>query len=178
MIDMEIPFREILAIILPLFLAGVLHHFFVIKYNLCSILAVPLDQGRNVFGNNKTWRGIIVMTVLSGGLFWMESFIFPLEFKVSVFIGGCFLGVGYSLGELPNSFLKRRLKISPGQLPEGKIKILFLILDHTDSVLGCLLMLFWIYDLNFALTISLLIFGGVLHFLVNQVLCKWGYKKN
>jgi CDP-diacylglycerol--serine O-phosphatidyltransferase len=42
------------------------------------------------------------------------------------------------LGELPNSFLKRRLGIAPGATP-ARGRPLFVLMDQLDSGIGCAL---------------------------------------
>lgn len=49
------------------------------------------------------------------------------------------MGLGYCLGELPNSFVKRRLDIAPG-MRRGPVGMQYLI-DQMDLAAGCLLML-------------------------------------
>lgn len=50
------------------------------------------------------------------------------------------LGLGYVLGELPNSFAKRRLGIAPGLQGRGPLGLLFFIFDQLDSVLAGLVL--------------------------------------
>ena len=60
---------ETIYLIAPLLVAGVVHGP-VIKRNLLAPLARPLDfgstfRGAPVFGANKTWRGVLVMSTVS-----------------------------------------------------------------------------------------------------------------
>ena len=48
------------------------------------------------------------------------------------------LGLGYVLGELPNSFAKRRVKIQPGKTIGGVLGALFFVLDQADSVIAAI----------------------------------------
>jgi hypothetical protein len=77
-------------------------------------------------------------------------------------MGGC-LGLSYTLGELPNSFLKRRMGIEPGITLPGFKGLLFSLYDQTDSVLGGVLCmpLYWTPPLSVALEI--LLFCSLVH---------------
>jgi hypothetical protein len=137
-------------------------HMVVVKRGLLHSWAVPLDGGRTVrgapvFGANKTWRGVAVMIGLSAvlGLVqgaalgpWAAAAGIAVADRLSAAAGGTapahavaagLLGLAYVLGELPNSFLKRRLAIAPGARPAGARGALFAALDHLDSVAAGLL---------------------------------------
>src|SRR5437588_7637780 len=63
---------RVIYLILPVILAG-MGHVAVLKLDLWSRLAVPIDgrlrwRGRRVLGENKTWRGLLLMSGLSAVL--------------------------------------------------------------------------------------------------------------
>jgi hypothetical protein len=120
--------------------------------------------GLPIFGDNKTWRGVFVMIFgsallgavqgLVGGA-WAErsgaacmDFAAvglhahaprgPLAFAAGYALVNAVNGLGYALGELPNSFAKRRLAITPGKMGAGIVGALFFLLDQADSVLAAL----------------------------------------
>lgn len=113
---------------LPIVIGGVLH-MVVVTHDLWPALRRPLHEG--LFGRNKTWRGLIVMPALTaiGGIT-----LWPLSGWQAGLIGAC-AGLGYVLAELPNSFIKRRLGIQPGALPQ-KHSWLGILVDQMDSGLG------------------------------------------
>lgn len=124
-----------LYLISPAVAAGVVHGV-VIKYDLLALLARPIDGGVELggaplFGANKTWRGPIVMVGASSAA--------AAAFGLPVALGAC-LGAAYSLAELPNSFLKRRLGIAPGSRTRRRA-VLQYIVDQGDSAAGCTLAL-------------------------------------
>lgn len=151
----------------PVIVAGVAH-MLVVKRRWLQGLARPLDGGRTlggrpVFGPNKTWRGLLFMAVAPAllgalqGAAWgsraAEAGLEPIDLAgLGARLGatgqaascagyallGLVLGLGYGLGELPNSFLKRRLAIEPGQARAGVVGALFVLLDQADSVLAAL----------------------------------------
>jgi CDP-diacylglycerol--serine O-phosphatidyltransferase len=126
---------------IPVVIGGVLHMMLVSR-NEFSFLAKPIHL--KWFGTNKTWRGVIAVPVLTalGGLC-----LYPLAVLFEGLLGRAILndtnliwlgfvaGVGYILGELPNSFFKRRIGIKAGQVPEDK-KYWFIALDQLDSAIG------------------------------------------
>jgi len=106
----------------------------------------------------------------------MHPFIkVPLRFDP--FLTGLVLGFGYSLGELPNSFLKRRLEMGTRHVLPYPYSGLFRIFDQIDSVIGSLVALFFVYDPSKTLVCFLFLFGTALHVLVDVMLYRIGYKK-
>jgi hypothetical protein len=115
----------------------------VLRYDLLPGLKRPLDGGSGLFGRNKTWRGALMM---SSGTFAASAALTRLEwFRDKLAPGlrddplayGALLGAAVVLGELPNSFLKRRLGVGPGE--RGGLALA--LLDQADFVLGSWLML-------------------------------------
>lgn len=144
----------------PIVITGVLH-MVVVKKGLLSALALPLDGGRTVgglplFGPNKTWRGVVVMIGgaavlgavqgLLGGAWAHQAGVEAVDLEAagrgSRVVGyaalNALLGLGYVLGELPNSFLKRRVGIAPGLQGRGGRGRFFFALDQSDSVIAAL----------------------------------------
>ena len=151
---MRVAVGQSLWLVAPILLAG-LTHVFVIKRDLFAALGqLPLDGGlrlgrRRLLGENKTVRGALVMvgataawTVLlesgrarlggGGGLLLCDYRQLPAV------AWGALLGLGYILGELPNSFLKRRLGIRPGAPAPGWARPVFWVADQADSLIGVL----------------------------------------
>jgi hypothetical protein len=145
--------RRAAWLILPVVLGG-LGHVAVLKTDLLRSLAVPLDggarwRGRPVFGANKTWRGIVVMTgstaVASGAqaalarrLRWRSALEMEDSAPVNAWAVGVVYGITYCIAELPNSFVKRRLGIAPGARVMRGAWLQYLV-DQADSVVGCLI---------------------------------------
>jgi len=154
--------------------------------------AFPIDcgltvRGRRVFGDNKTWKGFVVMVPAVGTAFAILALCgrvfsvmilapWPLE-PGHYFLLGCWSGFGFMLGELPNSFLKRQLDVSPGNLPTQPLgRMIGFVLDQTDSVLGALLALVMFVPLPWQTWITILLAGPVLHWLFNVLLMLLGVK--
>lgn len=122
----------------PVVIGGVLH-MVVVSRNQLPALAKPIWT--SAFGANKTWRGFVVVPVLTalGALV-----LWPLDrllAEASPFYGlplwqcGAVAGLGYMLAELPNSWVKRRLGIGAGELPEQG-RVIAVAMDQLDSAIG------------------------------------------
>jgi len=132
---------------IPVVIGGVLH-MVVVSRNYLPQLARPVWT--RAFGVNKTWRGFVVVPALTalGALL-----LLPLEWWLgerspfagySLVFAGAIAGLGYMLGELPNSLVKRRLGIAAGELPEQG-KLITIAVDQLDSAVGvALAYLLWL----------------------------------
>lgn len=188
---------QIYATLAPVIFAGVLNMVWV-KLPLARGLARPIDggrsaaDGRRLLGDNKTWKGLVGMVwlgALSGALWGIavsgtavEPFdlFYARQPNTLLFSAatGSLQGLAYALFELPNSFLKRRVGVTPGKRHEGGRAILFVILDQVDSVIGCALLvpLFAPVGVGFVLAATLL--GGVTHVVLNLLLFAVHLRKN
>ena len=90
---------------------------------------------------------------------------------------GAFLGFGYILAELPNSFIKRRIDIAPGTNKEGLIGKVFLVIDQLDSAFGCAVAFVFIIPMTFLDILVLTIVGGIFHYVFAVLLYFVGLKK-
>lgn len=172
---------RILVILLPLIAAGVVQGF-VIKRNPWPALAVPLDggrkwRGRPILGPNKTVRGVLVMVtataVASAGVF---SLIPPAPVPPYGWVGvGILLGLGYTLAELPNSFVKRRLGIAAGGASKRGARVQYLA-DQGDSVLGVVLVVAFVFEFSARALAALVLAGFVVHVLFDLGLHATGVK--
>ncbi len=142
-----------LVVFLPV-LGAYLAHAPVLRYDLLRSLKRPLDggatiRGRRVFGDNKTWRGAIVMfagtfvaAVVLCRFGWYRNALPDEVADAAPALFGALVAFGTVAGELPNSFAKRRLGIAPGQQRRSRAGIAISIADQGDIVIGiwiCLL---------------------------------------
>lgn len=153
---------------IPVVIGGVLHMMLVTR-NDFSFLAKPIHT--QWFGANKTWRGVIavpVLTAFGAGCLYPIGWICEWLFGHALLGGdsnflwlGFVAGVGYILGELPNSFFKRRMGIGAGEVPQDK-KYWFIALDQLDSAIGVAIAywlvfgiateVLWLYIMTFPIT--------------------------
>ena len=104
------------SILLPLMLANIVHMVF-IKKDYLTYLRRPISV--KLFGSNKTYRGFIVVGCFTALFVQLYQFTnLTYMHTDSVWDGmnypsivGFFLGIMYGLGELPNSYVKRRLGV-------------------------------------------------------------------
>lgn len=146
--------EQALWLALPVIAGGALH-IAVLRLGVLRRLAgVPLDggvtlRGRRLFGENKTLRGALVMVAATMLCAWIQAIVAEqadwaralelLEFgRRHPLVWGALLGVGYIVGELPNSFLKRQLDIAPGARGPGWLGGVFWVADQVDSLFGVL----------------------------------------
>ncbi|MFZ4712945.1 MAG: CDP-archaeol synthase [Bacteriovoracaceae bacterium] len=165
----------------PLIISGIAH-MLVVKKNSLSFLKIPINE--KAFGANKTWRGIIVMPIFALICILFIDYLENAEliinhgFKTtSAWLGGPLLGLAYSLFELPNSFIKRRLKIPPGKLASDH-KFMFFFLDHLDSATGCILVYHFVFNFPWWILLSLIPFAIIIHTLINLLLYALKIRQN
>lgn len=176
--------------LMPVILAGIANMIFC-KSSLLDSVNQPIDagrllgDGRRLFGANKTWKGFWGMVVwcLLAQLVWSYFLAsqpdleklhliyahYPNKLATN-FPLGILLGLAYVVFELPNSYLKRRLDISPGKTAKDAWKYPFILLDQIDSLIGILLVLHLYISLDWAQVIGLLLVGTLTHLGVNRLL--------
>src|SRR3989344_6141895 len=159
--------RMYLFLIVPFLISGLIHHLVVVKHNLFPVLARPISKG--LFGPTKTYRGLIVMVVINSIATWMVSNLGLLT--------GAIVGLGYSLGELPTSFLKRRAGIAPSRQGGGIKGVVFYFLEQGDSVFGALICANFLVELTIIQNVAIFVSGFLLHLVVDGWLYFTGYKK-
>lgn len=177
--------------VLPVVLAGMVHSA-VIGRDLLPWFKKPLDFGTRLggeplLGANKTFRGLIVMPVASSASAWALALIgkprrYPRGFAFlarpgPAFRFGLLAGTGYALAELPNSFVKRRLHIPPGDHPRGIGKALSYVVDQIDSVAGIVLLMWAVYRPPHRVLASIFIMGSLAHMAIDMLLYLFGVKK-
>lgn len=182
--------------LLPVVLAGV-SNMILVRLPVFDFLKRPMDggavcsDGKRILGANKTWKGFLGMIFLTA--FWMWIFgllasAFPLAENLSLmnynafssaeeWIFGALWGLGYVLFELPNSYVKRRMDIPPGENRQDLVGNMFKFIDQADSVLGCMLFMLFFYVPSPADAIAIFVIGVVIHYMVNILLFLAGLKK-
>lgn len=136
---------QALYLFCPLLVASALSGV-VLKLDLFPVLKAPIDagrifRGRRLFGSSKTWRGFAVAIVgsvatvtfqkhvLKGNPGWLALLDYASCNELAL---GTVMGGGAMLGELPNSFAKRRLGVAPGATAHGPLAVLFYVWDQVD----------------------------------------------
>ncbi len=144
-------------------------------------------KNKPIFGENKTWRGFIFMIPATGMCF---LFVYAAMRMVlaeqlhlwqitlaAYFLLGCWTGLGFMLVELPNSFAKRQLNIAPGAPAKSQqARSICFTVDQIDSIAGGLLAIWIFVPIPLSAAVSLLILGGLAHYVFNVVLKHLGLR--
>jgi CDP-archaeol synthase len=169
-----------LWVFVPVLGAPILHAP-VLTFDLLKGLKRPLDfgrciGGRRLFGDNKTWRGAIVMfvgvlvaAVLLSLWPWYWHHLPDGIQDAGPWIYGTLLGLGVVLGELPNSFLKRRLDIAPGTQRQSLGGALLSLYDQADFVLAIWVLLLPIWTMSVAQAAIAFAVVAAVHLVINVV---------
>lgn len=166
-------------LLITMSIAGVFHVLW-LSSRLSQRFAWPVDagiefRGRPLFGENKRVCGFMVLPPVAALAFMLVGGYrdhFPAAvgnglwaLTVWQYAGlGLLCGMTFMLVELPNSFMKRRLGIAPGQPPSrSRLRAVILLIDRYDSVLGVLIVMSLLVPVPIATWILVLAFGPVVH---------------
>ena len=141
-----------------------------------NILAIPINK--KYFGTHKTWRGIIVATIIGQLVYLIQYQIYSpkmaywslIDYHHFPLYYGALLGFGAIMGDLIKSYYKRKEGIK-----EGKS---WLPWDQLDFVIGAIVFSFLIYVPTISIVIILLLISPVLHVSANYLGYLMKIKKN
>ena len=148
----------------------------------------PLDggatlRGRRIFGANKTLRGFVVMVPATAAAFALLRAAAPdsvglWDYSPATYgLLGALAGLGFMVGELPNSFIKRQLDIAPGGAPLSTAgTILQFTVDRLDSGVSMLLALALAVRVPWATWVVVLLVGPAIHWSFSLVMFRLGLK--
>lgn len=166
-------FTHVLIVLVPLLITSVLH-MVVVKEVWFRALRIPIWQ--SVFGENKTWRGVIFVPTTNAIIVLAVSYIVQVNVDYPLLLG-YFLGLGYLMFELPNSFLKRMVGIQAGGHHETH-KYLFYFLDKTDSAFGVTLIYTMITGISIWMATALFVINSLTHVAVALILVRLKIKSS
>ncbi len=167
--------KEIIYVLfLPLLFANIIH-MFLVKVNLLKWMKIPIHK--ELFGENKTYRGFVIVISLTGLLSYIGTYFTDNYDQFLGFKYGCLLGFAYVFFELPNSYFKRRMGIAPGTSPT-KNKLLFNLLDKTDSTFGVCFSYTLMTDLSWINGGWVFLISVSTHVLISILLVKLKVKKS
>jgi hypothetical protein len=148
-------------------------HAPVLKFDLLAPLKRPISE--RAFGRNKTWRGALMMsggTLAAAALLsrsaWYRGKL-PPELRARPLLTGALLGAAVVVGELPNSFVKRRLGIPPGRQRHDAVGAAISVYDQADWVLTAWLLLAPVYRMTAREAAQVFALVGAIHIPVNLV---------
>lgn len=180
---------KFLIFAIPVTLAAILH-MVAVKINLFPFLKLPLDfhktyNGKRIFGDHKTFRGVILMIIFSVfGVYFLQFLVYKFDSierlnillfdQYSPIFYGVLFGLGYTIAELPNSFAKRQIEI-----PEGKRGSIFnIIMDQIDSPIGCMIIIAAFSNMSVEFFIFGLFFSLIIHLVINFLLYLMKLRQN
>jgi hypothetical protein len=162
----------------PLFV-GLACHGLCIRFRLLRGLTRPIDRGAmwrgaRLFGDNKTYRGIVAVALGSGLGFLLfgrsaaSLQLPPMKIPAGIvtFAFGAAFGAAAMLSELPNSALKRQLGVGPGEQASGMRRAAFHVLDQVDVLIGGWLILAAVVTPTMGLVLGSFLFVYVGHQLI------------
>jgi len=174
-----------LFLIAAFIISGIVHTIWM-RSRISLSFVIPLDGGlklrqRRILGDNKTLRGLMVLIPGTGCSFFLLGTVvrsqagvldgvWPLS-PAAFGLLGLLAGLGFMLGELPNSFIKRQMGILPGEAAKGPIrKVVFLIMDRVDSLLGMLLAISLVVPTPWQIWLYVFVLGPFIHLFFSFVL--------
>ena len=163
---------------------GIANMMPVVFRRLFNFLALPLDfnktfLGQPIFGNHKTFRGLLFGTLAGGLIFIIQRHAFEVSdffhnisifdySKISIWFG-LVMGFGAILGDLIKSFFKRRFLRSPGRS--------WFPFDQIDYTLGGMILSFMFYVPESNIFVSVVILGVLLHIAANAIGRLLGFRR-
>lgn len=143
-----------------------------IFFKKINFLNYPVDfneslNGKRIFGENKTFRGIFFGIIIAIIISYIQKII-NLQGTIinydNFILIGFLLGFGALFGDLVKSFFKRRVNIAPGRP--------FIPFDQLDHIIFSLLFLSFFYKIEINIFIIAILTTFPLHMIVNYI----GYK--
>ncbi len=140
-----------------------------------KFLAKPIDRGikyhgKPLFGKNKTWRGLIAAMVIGAVVFHIQLMLYNRGIGTSItlfdyssfcFLFGALLGLGAIVGDLIESFFKRRVGIKPGKP--------WIPFDQLDFIIGALLISCFAFVPPWQTWVTLLLLTPLFHIATNHI---------
>lgn len=178
-------FLKISYLISPL-LIGLLFHGLCMKFRWLNSLGLPIDnghsfRGKRMFGDNKTYRGIVAVGIGTAIGFGIQTILHIsikpmnlelLDYKIpSALFIGLPMGAAAMLSELPNSFVKRQIDIAPGTAATGAASLIFYFFDQVDMLVGVWLVLGFVVPV----TVERILWSIVFLFVAHQAATVIGY---
>ncbi len=155
----------------------------VLKKALAKI-AVPIDggarwKGREILGPNKTWRGLVVGIVTGVFVAGIQAVLFfNTDFfkrntivdytQVNFILIGALMGGGALLGDLVESFIKRKLK-----KPSGRPWFPW---DQIDWIIGAMVLSAVVFVPSAAVAVVTLVLYVGVHLCSDRIVCHLGIK--
>ncbi|MFA6475052.1 MAG: CDP-archaeol synthase [Patescibacteria group bacterium] len=134
-----------------------------------SSLKLPFGQPISIkyFGEHKTWRGFITgffaaLLVLYIQKYFKIDNISLLDYdQISIWLYAFVFGIGALTGDLVKSFFKRWFNKKPG--------VAWFPFDQVDFIVGAIIFLYPLYQIDLKTLLILLIITPILHIIANII---------
>ena len=158
---------EIIVKSLYFFLPAYIANMAPVLFKWLPFLEHPVWEKK--LGVNKTYRGVVIATVVGGLVFWLQQLAHSLGFiQLSIIdytdfslLLGFLLGFGAIFGDLVESYYKRKAGIKPGEK--------WIPFDQLDFVVGGLLFGFIVYVPGAEVMLVLMVLTPLLHIATNHI---------
>ncbi|MBI2112245.1 CDP-archaeol synthase [Candidatus Woesearchaeota archaeon] len=156
---------ELIAMSLYFFLPAYLANMAPIIFRWVPWLRIPIHEKK--FGKNKTWRGIVAAALMGAFVFSLQKLAYQNGFKLFALIDysdfsiilGFLMGLGAIVGDLVESYYKRKQNIPPGKP--------WLPWDQLDFVFGAIFFGLVLYVPPAEVILVLILASPLLHILFN-----------
>jgi CDP-archaeol synthase len=172
---------QLLWLAVPVIVSGLVHLVVMKRDLLPGLRVLPIDGGAT-FRGRRAVVTIVTVAVSAWVLARLDACCLGLPMLVPFaedhpLRWGLLLGAGYIVGELPNSFAKRQLGISPGASGSGLPGRVFWVVDQLDSLAGMLLFIWPVWHPPLRLLLPLIAIMLIVHPLAAWVMVLFGLKK-
>lgn len=180
---------QAVTLLLPLLGSGLVL-IATIRLGILNSLNRPIDfgaqlAGKPLIGNSKTFRGLVVHTVVATLITVVLHFsaqqsdlVAPL-YRENPWILGPGIAIAYLAGEVINSFVKRRLDIAPSESTKENLgRIVQRFFDNTDGVLVVGILMIFVYQVAAELLALSFILSLLVHEITDAIMRKLGLKKH
>jgi CDP-2,3-bis-(O-geranylgeranyl)-sn-glycerol synthase len=130
------------------------------SFDLAVDFGQKLPDNRRVFGDSKTWRGIIAALVSTAIAAWLFGYLVTTGLLVAAYA---------VLGDLIASFIKRRLSMPPSSMAP--------LLDQVPESLLPAWMLMHVFKLDMMSVILLVLTFIIVELSLSHILYRWGVRK-
>ena len=138
-----------------------------VLFRWIPFLGKPIHE--KLFGEHKTWRGLIAAPILAVVVFWLQQKIYLSGFQEWSLIDysdfslwlGWWMGSGAILGDLVKSYYKRKEGI--------KVGVRWFPFDQLDFVIGGIVGAWVFYVPPLEVMVVLLLISPLLHIIVNHL---------
>ena len=133
---------------------------------------------KDLFGKNKTWRGLVLGVIFGTLIFYIQQTIYAkglllflalIDYSGHSLFLGLTLAMGALLGDIIESYFKRINNIKPGKA--------WIPYDQLDFVIGALLLSSLLYTPSIEAIVVIVIASPLLHIIVNHIGYYFGIRK-